>query len=259
MHSKFKQNIINIYGSKGQQWLDDLPDIVNKIAKEWNLTDLTPVNNLSINYVASGKQATQEIILKLSLDSDLIEREKTALTALAGYGAVPVLAYQDRTLLLKKLSPAISLKIYLPDRQAQALKIACEVTKNLHQAPLPQNIKLPTIEERFSLLDKARPIPQAYLKLARQFRDHIFNAYQTRKVLHGDLHHDNILQDGDDWKIIDPHGVIGFPINEVWAFVQDVGQDIPFIANYFGFPMDDIKKCYFMHSVLELVFKPKLS
>ena len=62
MHSKFKQNIINIYGSKGQQWLDDLPDIVNKIAKEWNLTDLTPVNNLSINYVASGKQATQEII-----------------------------------------------------------------------------------------------------------------------------------------------------------------------------------------------------
>jgi hypothetical protein len=68
--------------------------------------------------------------------------------ALAGYGAVPVIAYQDRTLLLKKLS----------------------------SAPLPQNIKLPTIEERFSLLDKAWPIPRDYQLLARQFRDHIFNA-----------------------------------------------------------------------------------
>jgi len=34
MHSKFKQNIINIYGSKGEQWLENLPDIINKIAQE---------------------------------------------------------------------------------------------------------------------------------------------------------------------------------------------------------------------------------
>ena len=198
MYSKFKQNIINIYGNKGKQWLLDLPNVVDKIAKEWDLTDLKPVNNLSINYVASGLQEIQEIILKLSLDTDLIFHEKTALMALAGYGAVPVLAYQDRTLLLKKLSPATSLKTYLPARKNEALKIACEVTYKLHQAPLPENIKLPSIEERFSLLDKNWSIPKDYLILARQFRDHIFNAHQTRKVLHGDLHHDNILTDGED-------------------------------------------------------------
>ena len=253
MHSKFEQNIINIYGNKGQQWLIDLPSIVAKIAQEWNLTNLKPVDNLSINYVLSGKQNSQEIILKLSLDTDLIFHEKTALMALAGYGAVPVIAYQNRALLLKKLSPAISLKAYLPERQTEALKIACEVTKKLSSAPFPQNIKLSTIEERFSLLDKAWPIPNDYLNLARQFRDHIFNAHQTRKVLHGDLHHDNILRDGEAWKVIDPHGVIGFPINEVWAFVQDIEQDIPFIAEYFNFKLEDVRKCYFMHSVLSSV------
>jgi streptomycin 6-kinase len=254
MHSKFKQNIINIYGMKGEQWLECLPDIVNKIAKEWNLTDLTPVDNLSINYVASGFRGSQEIILKLSLDTDLIEREKTALTALADFGAVKVLAYQTKTLLLKKLSPAISLKTYSPDRRIEALKIACEVTRKLHQAPLPNNIKLPTIEERFSLLDKDWPIPSDYLILARKFRDQIFSKYNKKKVLHGDLHHDNILQDGDSWKVIDPHGVIGFPINEVWAFVQDVTQDIPFIASYFGFDIEMLKKCYFMHTLLSAVW-----
>ena len=254
MHKKFRQNIINIYGDKGKQWLLDLPTIIDKIAQEWNLTDLNPVDNLSINYVASGLQETQEIILKLSLDKDLIEREKTALTTLADFGAVSILAYQDKTLLLKKLSPATSLKTYLSARKNEALKIACEVTKKLHQAPLPQNLKLPSIEERFSLLDKSWPISQDYLILARQFRNHIFNTYHERRVLHGDLHHDNIIKHGNDWLIIDPHGVVGFPINEVWAFVQDIEQDVPFIAEYFNFKLEDIRKCYFMHAVLSSIW-----
>jgi streptomycin 6-kinase len=54
MYSKFKQHIINLYGSKGKKWLLDLPNITSLIAKKWHLTDLKPVANLSINYVASG-------------------------------------------------------------------------------------------------------------------------------------------------------------------------------------------------------------
>jgi streptomycin 6-kinase len=253
MNNKFETNIINIYGSKGKQWLKDLPNIIAKIAQEWGLTDLKPIDNLSINYVVSGFQNSQEIILKLSLDKDLINKEYIALTALNEYGAVEVLNHKEKTLLLKKLSPATSLKTYLPSRRIEALKIACEVTKKLHQAPILENINLPTIEERFSLLDKDWQIPSDFLSLARKFRNEIFSKYQIRKVLHGDLHHDNILQDGDDWKIIDPHGVIGFPINEVWSFVHDIDEDIPFIANYFGFPIDDIKKCYLMHSILSSI------
>ena len=30
-------------------------------------------------------------------------------------------------------------------------------------------------------------------------------------VLHGDLHHDNVLRDGDGWVVIDPHGYVGDP------------------------------------------------
>ncbi len=254
MNNKFENNIISIYGDKGKQWLVDLPNIVANIAKEWNLSNLKPVDNLSINYVLSGKQATQEIILKLSLSEDLIFHEKTALTALADFGAVEVLAYSPRTLLLKKLSPATSLKTYLPDRRIEALKIACEITKQLHQAPLLERIKLPTIEERLLLLDNDWPIPNYYLTKARTFRDKILNNFSPRVILHGDLHHDNILSDGNRWKVIDPHGVIGLSLNEVWAFVQDVREDLPFIAKYFNFNLADLKKCYFMHAVLSAVW-----
>jgi streptomycin 6-kinase len=250
MNKNFKQNIYNIYGAKGKQWLIDLPNIIEIIALSWDLSLLKQIDNLSMNYVASGFRGDQEIILKISLDEDLIFRERTALEALRAFGAVKVLGYKPNALLLEKLEPAISLKTYLPERGGEALKIACEVTKKLHQARIPSNINLPSIEERFSLLDKEWPITQNYLILAREYRDYIFKKYTTRKVLHGDLHHENILQDGGAWKVIDPHGVIGFPINEVWAFVYDIDKDIPFIADYLDFLIEDVNKCYFMHTVL---------
>ena len=60
--------------------------------------------------------------------------------------------------------------------------------------------------------------------------------------------------DENGWKVIDPHGVIGFPINEVWAFIQDIDENSPFIASYFRFDVADVKKKFFMHQVLSKVW-----
>ena len=38
-------------------------------------------------------------------------------------------------------------------------------------------------------------------------------------LLHGDLHHDNILKNGDEWLIIDPKGFIGDPAFEAAAYL----------------------------------------
>ena len=65
MDSNLKQNIIKIYGAEGRQWLDSLPDITAKIANEHNLYELTPVKNMTFNYVASGYQNDNPIILKI--------------------------------------------------------------------------------------------------------------------------------------------------------------------------------------------------
>ena len=40
-------------------------------------------------------------------------------------------------------------------------------------------------------------------------------------LLHGDLHHYNVLQKGDAWVIIDPKGVIGETAYEVAAFIRN--------------------------------------
>ena len=40
-------------------------------------------------------------------------------------------------------------------------------------------------------------------------------------VLHGDLHHDNILSSGDGWLAIDPKGVLGDPAWEVGPYLYN--------------------------------------
>ena len=61
----FQSNIIRIYGEKGKAWLDALPQLVTGISSKLDLHDLKEVTNLTYNYVLSGFQAGNPIILKL--------------------------------------------------------------------------------------------------------------------------------------------------------------------------------------------------
>ncbi len=53
----FKKNMINLWGSEGEQWLSQLPHLITILAAHWSLTDITPVNNMTWNYVALASQS----------------------------------------------------------------------------------------------------------------------------------------------------------------------------------------------------------
>jgi streptomycin 6-kinase len=247
---KFKDNVIKLYKDQGQAWLDSLPSIVSDLANEWNLTSLVPVDNLSFNYVLSGLQNLRPVILKLSFKQEDLEREMEALKCFAGFGGVPVLEYQNNAVLLQKAMPGESLKNYLPNGGEGALLIACDVARKLHQSPIQKSNSFLTIEERLSYIDRGWNIPADHLQRARIFKEEVLKVSTVKVLLHGDLHHDNIVSDGKDWLVIDPKGVIGCPINEVWAFVQDLDKDLPIIAKEFGFDIKMLAKCYYTHAVL---------
>lgn len=247
---KFKDNVIKLYKDQGREWLDKLPSLVAALSKEWNLTSLMPVDNLSFNYVLSGFQNDQPVILKLSFKQEDLAREVDALKCFARHGGAAVLEYKNNAVLLKKAMPGESLKNYLPNRREEALAIACNVAKKLHQSPIKKNNSFLTIEGRFSYLDRDWDIPKDHLQRAREFKEEILETSAEKVLLHGDLHHENIVSDGEDWLVIDPKGVIGYPINEVWAFVQDMEKDIPIIAKEFNFDIKMLAKCYYTHVVL---------
>jgi len=53
--NELKKNIFSMYNDEGKEWLDSLPEITAKIVKEHNLSDLTPVINMTFNYLNSPK------------------------------------------------------------------------------------------------------------------------------------------------------------------------------------------------------------
>jgi streptomycin 6-kinase len=240
-----------LYGKRGEAWLEHLPDLVGQIALRLDLRDLKEVANLSHNYVLLGYQGNTPVVLKLGLDHEALNREAFTLKCYNGCGAVKVLAVEEGVLLIEQAVPGFALKSYYSGNEREASAIASRLMKKLHHAEIPASHDLPHVRDWLSALDQNWGIPWEYLKRARELRDRLLKQSSVSEVLlHGDLHHDNILLNGDDWVAIDPKGVIGWPMNEVWAFVVEMERDIPFIAHHFDFKVQDLFDWYFVHLVL---------
>jgi streptomycin 6-kinase len=203
-----ENNILSIYGKKGQQWLDDLPRLIANIEAAYGLSNLKPVKNLSYNYVLTGFQGSKAVILKLGLDIDGLKREAAALMAFDGFGVVQIFSENTGLLLLECAVPGVSLKSHFPEKDDEAINITANVIKRLHKAPIPSAYAFPHIKDWLAALDKEWNIPHKYLQKARELRDQLLKTADPDVLLHGDLHHDNILQNGDDLMVIDPKGRI---------------------------------------------------
>lgn len=173
----FEQNIINIYGSRGQKWLRQLPSLVKQLSQTWSLSHLKPIPTMTYNYVLSGFQKEKPVILKLSLDAERLYKERTALKLFKDYGAVQILNFGTHVLLLEQLIPGYSLKTYLPERKNDARLLMCQIMKRLHQAPLLENSQnsFPTLKDIVKTLDKEWNIPQEYLEKARALKGKLLN------------------------------------------------------------------------------------
>ena len=229
----FEQSIINLYGEKGKQWQENLPNLVAQLANTYGLSNLKAVNNLSYNYVLSGFHEAQPIILKLGLDIDGFKREAAALMAFEGFGVVQIFSENTGLLILECAVPGISLKSYFPENDDEAINITAKVIKRLHKAPMPSTYAFPHIKDWLTTLDGDLKIPVQTLQKAREIRDKLLITAIPDVFLHGDLHHDNILQNGNDWVVIDPKGVIGEPAYEVAAFIRN---PMPELLNHADVP-----------------------
>lgn len=227
----FESNILNIYGESGKAWLDDLPRLVSEISAQYGLLELKQLPNLSYNYVLSGTQGKHPIILKIGLDREGLKREGAALEVFHGSGSVQVLAQGDGFLLLERAIPGHSLKSFFPEKEAHSIEITCEVMKKFHLDQNPFRYPFPHIKDWLNNLDTHWDLPLRYLQKARRLRDQLLKSSSKEVLLHGDLHHENILSNGDGWVVIDPKGIIGESAFEVAAFIRNPIPDLLTVDN----------------------------
>ena len=212
-----------MYGVEGERWVKSLPAMVEKYTKEWNLAGLQAVDELSMNYVLRGSCDHEHIILKIGFEKESIAREALALRAFAGHGCVRLLKddVAQGVLLLQCAMPGTNLKAMFPDQDKQATHIAAMVIKKLQSVPMPVTDAFPTLADWLSVLDNDWEIPRRHLRQARDLRDYLLSSTTAPVLLHGDLHHSNIIADGTDWLAIDPKGVIGDPAYEANCFIRN--------------------------------------
>ena len=102
------------------------------------------------------------------------------------------------------------------------LNYACQVMKKLHSRHIDPKSDFQTLDQWFSLFNTLE-VPEDLKKHVAKAREIVQELKQTAQelhLLHGDLHHDNILLDASGAGIaIDPKGVIGEQAYEVGAFM----------------------------------------
>jgi streptomycin 6-kinase len=150
-------------------------------------------------------------MLKLAADVDE-RRGAEKMAWWAGEGAAPVLAHEGEALLLARLAGTRSLAAMARDgRDAEASRILCAVADRLHaeRPGGPPECLIP-LERWFRALTPAASAHGGVLASSLRTAQALFAEPQEPCVLHGDLHHANVL-DGEalGWLAIDPKGLFG--------------------------------------------------
>lgn len=216
-------------GPEGDKWLKDLPNIIKKYESLWGFKTLKHFK-LSYNFVApvklnNGKQA----VLKISFPTDpesITELKALQIFNCRSSAKLINVNYKDCVSLLELISPGMMLSSL--DDDNKATKIFASVCKNICH-PLPKSNSFITIKEWSTALVKYNnmyktngPLPKEIIEKAITLLGYLESTSKAPVLLHGDLHHDNILYSiKKGWVAIDPKGVAAEPVFEVAAMIQN--------------------------------------
>lgn len=129
-----------------------------------------------------------------------------------GDGAARVLAYDGHVLLIERATGRDSLLAMASDgRDDQACRILCEVARQLHTRTAPPPDGLQPLASYFESLASAAQAHGGLYARAWRIAEPLLQAGADPVPLHGDLHHENVLDFGPrrGWLAIDPKRVIG--------------------------------------------------
>jgi streptomycin 6-kinase len=228
----FSRLMIEMYDDRGIAWLEQLPELIDDCARRWSLTVLPPYP-LSYNYVAPAIRTDgTPVVFKAGMHEDTLT-EIQALWHCDGHGMAQLIEadLERGAFVLERLTPGVSLVGMQDDERATA--IAAEVMLELWRGPagaVPAGHSFPHIGDWIAGMQRMRahfggatgPFPRALVEEAESLFAELLASQAAPVLLHGDLHHDNILSAGRaPWLAIDPKGVVGEPAYEVGALLRN--------------------------------------
>jgi streptomycin 6-kinase len=199
----------------------------------WGLVLTEPVHT-DYSQAWFALRGAEHVVLKRG-DHDARRREAVALQAY-GLGGAPVcevLAEGPGMLVLRRVLPGDDLRPLASVDDDQATAVVADVIAELHRSghALPGNPGLPALASIGAAFTAAphgpAPVPPRLFQAAAELTAQLSVADTSDTVVHGDLHHKNVLRDGwnpdeCDWVAIDPHGWWGDPTFDGVAMMLDL-------------------------------------
>jgi streptomycin 6-kinase len=127
-----------------------------------------------------------------------------------GYGAAHIMAHDENAILMERAISGTSLADLARNRDDDASRIICTVLGQLHTPRGQPPAALVALTEWFEPLRAAAEARRGLFAVAASTARHLLATQQDIVVLHGDMHHGNVLSFGvRGWLAIDPKGLIG--------------------------------------------------
>jgi streptomycin 6-kinase len=129
---------------------------------------------------------------------------------------------------VERAEPGTRAASLVRDHDEQATTALVTVARRLHQSP-PPGCRLPALrglgeafESHLRRFPGDDPLPRHLIERAGRLFDELCDSAPAEVVLHGDLHHDNVLRaEREPWLAIDPSPRIGDPGFECGAMLYN--------------------------------------
>ncbi len=220
-------------GTGADDWLAGLPDLVDRLERDWQLTVGPAYEDATEAFVApaelaDGTPAVVKLLIQRQHGRHAAE-EMTVLRLAGGEGCVRLLRHDEESgaMLLERLGPSMY-RVGLPIEQRH--EILCRVAMRLWR-PAPDS-GLPTGAEKAARLTEyvqaswdrlGRPCSERAVEVALADAATRAAAYDPDRavLLHGDVHEWNTLRAGDDWKLVDPDGLLAEPEADLGVLMRE--------------------------------------
>jgi streptomycin 6-kinase len=249
-------------------------DMVQHYCALWSLVPFGEPFETASSHIVYVQSPHGPAALKLFKPPREEARSALALIHYGGEGAVRVIAHDGQAMLTRRAIPGAPLSGLVRDgRDEEATGILCHVAAALH-AHSAAGGNWPTVEEwgagfqRHRRSTQTDRLPSEIVDQAQRIFFDLCRSQSKRVLLHGDLHHDNVLYDEQlGWLSIDPKGVLGEPeyefgaalrnpagLSELYTDPEVMGRRVSTLCTRLGAEPDRVLRWCFAQAVLSAVW-----
>ncbi|MFM9329590.1 aminoglycoside phosphotransferase family protein [Paenibacillus mesotrionivorans] len=270
MYSFTAEEADQIIGRFGRVFWEGLGEKLSTCSERWGLSGLELLHSFSANCVFTGESSLfGKAVLKLGPPERERATEAKALEEYNGKLFCRLFAADaaEGALLEERLLPGTPLR----DEPSldKRMSVFSGLVAGLHIAPAdaeayPSYLGWVTRIARYMREREGNRRLCGHMQKAEKLCKALWDTYPRRVLLHGDLHHDNILlEQNGTYRIIDPKGVIGDPVFELPRFIlNEVGDIITpdtyrrmntiiiSLAERLGVPEADLRQLFYIETAM---------